>query len=187
MGFLHRLFGAGDAGGVQSGPASPSADPGEVAFSDEFDVPHELPDMQWAAESRAKAQVLASRLVGSPENFGEAAKVRYEHQGFGVAAVLYGKAVDSLHTQYLVLNMQYRQPGPADTWIVDGFTTAVGASLSMHSAAGLDEEVREATHRLRTIATMCERVGAPSFLYRNALDQLASNAPRVKIDDVLGA
>lgn len=187
MGFLDRLLGGVGAGGDGGSREARTVDPGEIACSDEFAVPYGMTDAQWVAESRSKAHALASRFEGSPENHGEAAKVRYGHQGFGVAAVLYGKAIDLLHTQYVVMNMQHRQPGPADTWIVDGFTASVGASLAMHSDAGLDDEVREATHRLRTIASMCERVGASSFLYRNALDQLSSNAPLVKTDDILWA
>lgn len=185
MGFLDRLFGGSAANTDRAEEAPRSADPSEVAFSEMFDVPHDLPDAQWAAESRDRARELAARVERSPENLGEAAKVRYGHQGFGVAAILYGKAIDLLHTQYLVLNMQRRQPGPADAWLIDGFTAAVGASLAMHPDAGLDDEVREGTHRLRTIASMCERVGVPSSMYRNALDQLASNAPRVRTDDLL--
>lgn len=185
MGFLDRLRGGGQE--LERSRRSGTSAPPEVASSPEFDVPHELSGTQWADESRARAQSLASRIEGSPENYGEAAKVSYGRQGFGVATVLYAKALDLLHTQYVVLNMQHRQPGPADTWIVDGFTAAVGASLAMHPDAGLEDEVREGTHRLRTIASMCERIGASSFLYRNALDQLASNAPRVKTDDILGA
>ena len=184
MGFLDRLRGAGQQDD-RSRSSSAAPNPSEVAFSPEFDVPHELPDALWASTSREHAEALAARIQGSPENYGEAAKVRYGYQGFGVAAVLYGKALDLIHTQYVVLNMQHRQPGPADTWIVEGFTAAVGASLSMHPDADLDDEVREGTHRLRTIASMCERVGASSFLYRNALDELASNAPHVRIDDIL--
>jgi hypothetical protein len=137
-------------------------------------------------EDRGRHAADPAELAFSPESYGEAAKVRYGHQNFGAAMVLYGNAIDLIHTQYLVLNMQHRQPSTADTWIVDGFVSAVGASLAMHPDAPVDDEVREATHRLRTIASMCERVGTSSFLDRNALDQLAIDAPRVRTDDILG-
>ena len=166
--------------------AGHAPDAGEIALASELDVPHDLPDEEWMARSRTTATALVARLDGSPEACGEAAKVRYNHQGFGVAIVLYCKALDLMHTQYVVLNMQHRQPSTADTWIVDGFVASVGASLAMHPHAPVDDEVREATHRLRTIASMCERVGASSFLYRNALDQLAIDAPRVRTDDIVG-
>jgi hypothetical protein len=137
------------------------------------------------AESRRSASTLAGQVEPSSEAYGEAAKVCNGQQNFGAAMVLYSKALDLIHTQYLVLNMQHRQPSPADTWIVDGFVAAVGASLAMHPDAPVDDEVREATHRLRTIASMCERIGASSFLYRNALDTLARDAPRVRTNDIL--
>lgn len=40
---------------------------------------------------------VASRWL--TRNYAEAGKARYGRQGFGVAAVLYGKALDLLHTQ----------------------------------------------------------------------------------------
>jgi hypothetical protein len=184
LGFLDRLLGGG--GQSRSGGNARSAhDPAELAISPEFEVDQGLPDAQWIEESRRSANALAGQIEGSPENYGEAAKVRYNHQNFGAAMVLFCKALDLIHTQYLVLNMQHRQPSPADAWIVDGFVAAVGASLAMHPDAPVDDEVREGTHRLLTIASMCERVGASSFLYRNALDRLETNAPHVRTDDIL--
>jgi hypothetical protein len=149
------------------------------------DVEPGLPDVPWLVESRRAAAVIADAVQPSPEGVGEAAKERFGCQQFGAAMVLYGKALDLIHTDYLVLNMQHRQPSTADTWIVDGFVVAVGASVALHPGAPVDDEVREGTHRLRTIAAMCERVGASSFLYRNALDQLEINAPHVRTDDIL--
>jgi hypothetical protein len=180
MGFLDRLRGA-----QPPGPRARSTDPTELAHSSEFDVDHGLPGAQWMGESRRTAEALAARIEGAPEAYAEAAKIRYGHQGFGTAAILYGKAVDLIHTQYLVLDMQHRQPSPADAWIVDGFVAAVGASLAMHPDAPMDDEVREGTHRLRTIYSMCERVGAPSALYANALGTLAIDASQVRVDDIL--
>jgi hypothetical protein len=184
LGFLDRLLGGSGQPG-SGGSARSAPDPAEVAFSPEFEVDHGVPDVHWIEDSRRSANALAGEIEGSAESYGEAAKVRYNRQDFGAAMVLFCKALDLIHTQYLVLNMQHRQPSPADAWIVDGFVAAVGASLAMHPDAPIDEEVREGTHRLLTIASMCERVGASSFLYRNALDQLETKAPHVRTDDIL--
>lgn len=183
MGLLDRLRAGRQSNG--SGSREMASDWSDIAASPEFDVDQGLPDTPWMSESRRAANALAAQLEASPENYAEAARVRYGHQNFGAAMVLYCKALDLIHTQYVVLNMQHRQPTPADAWIIEGFVSAAGASVAMHADAPVDDEVREATHRLRTIASMCQRVGVSPRLYHSGLDQLAVDTPRVRIDDIL--
>jgi hypothetical protein len=89
-----------------------------------------------------------------------------------------------LHTNYLFMEMKSRQPSPADAWIVDGYLKSLGVSLSMHPEAPVADSVREITHRLRTIASACQRVGIADQLYMNALDTVGRDAAHVNVDDI---
>lgn len=121
-----------------------------------------------------------------PERVAKEAKLAYGTQQFAEAMRTYERAIDLLHTLYLFDNMRQRQPSPADAWIVDGYVNALGAALAMDAATPVEASVRTVTHRLRTIATACDHVGAPSQLYRNALAQMAVDASHVRVDDVFG-
>jgi len=129
---------------------------------------------------------MVQRYYGSPETMAEGGRLCYGYGDFGTALFFFQKSIDMLHTNYLFNQMRSRQPSAADAWIVDGYTSSLGAGLAMHTAAPIDDSVREVTHQLRTIATACEQVGLPSELYRGALRQIAIEAPNVKLDDVLG-
>lgn len=144
-----------------------------------------LPDGPWIQASMRAFKERVGAWYGSPETMADGGNDSYGHQEFGVALFFYAKAIDMLHTAYGFRQMQERQPSPADLSIVDGFSSALGASLSMHPSASVDECVREVTHRLRSIATTCDRVGVPSNLYRAALDTIALYAPHVRVDDIL--
>lgn len=173
MGFFNRKK---SKPSVASGPASVEIDP----------IDNSLPDDEWLARSQARFEQMIKNYYGSCETIGQGGQECYGYGDFGTALFFYQKSIDVLHTNYLVLQMRNRQPSPADAWIVDGYTSSLGASLAMHRAAPVDGSVREVTHRLRTIATACEQVGLPSQLYREALKLMAQYAPHVKLDDVLG-
>ena len=145
-----------------------------------------LPDDEWLARSKTRFEQIVKNYYGSCETIGQGGQERYGYGDFGTALFFYQKSIDVLHTNYLFGQMRSRQPSPADAWIVDGYTSSLGASLAMHPAAPIDESVREVTHRLRTIATACEQVGLPSQLYREALKLMSQYAPHVKLDGVLG-
>ena len=163
---LHLRNGAADAGS----PPAPAAEEADVV---------------WWQEAERCAERQRQQTNGEPESLAELAKEQYNHQGFGCAALLFGRAIDRLHTLYCIDNFQNRQPSPADAWMVDGYSSAIGASHALYPRAPIDGSVREATHRLRTIASACERVGASGQLYLDALASLGINAPDVKIDDIL--
>lgn len=158
-----------------------------VATGPVFDpIDDSLPDDEWLARSKTRFEQIVKNYYGSCETIGQGGQERYGYGDFGTALFFYQKSIDVLHTNYLFGQMRSRQPSPADAWIVDGYTSSLGASLAMHPAAPIDESVREVTHRLRTIATACEQVGLPSQLYREALKLMSQYAPHVKLDGVLG-
>ncbi len=159
-----------------TGPASKEIDP----------IDNSLPDDEWLAQSKARFDRMIKNYYGSCETIGEGGQECYGYGDFGTALFFYQKSIDVLHTNYTFLQMRNRRPSLADAWIVNGYTSSLGASLEMHPAAPVDESVREVTHRLRTIATACEQVGLLSELYREALKLMAQYAPHVKLDDVLG-
>jgi len=147
-------------------------------------VDPQLPDdAWWQASCRAFSEQVDAHY-GSPETMRDGGKERYGVQDFGTAMLLFAKAIDMLHTAYGFNHMDSRQPSPADVSIIDGFVASLGASLSTHPDAAIEECAREVTHCLRSIATECDRVGAPSSLYRGALEQMEHLAPRVPVDDV---
>ncbi len=154
--------------------------------SDADPIDNRLPDDEWLARSEARYREMVQHRWGSCETVAQGGVDRYGHGDFGAALFFFQKSIDMLHSQYLFGQMRSRQPSPADAWIVDGYTSALGASLQLHPAAPVDVSVREVTHRLRTIATECERMGLPAQLYRGALALMAVYAPHVKLDDVLG-
>lgn len=146
-----------------------------------------LPDDEWLAQSKARFDQMIKNYYGSCETIGQGGRERYDYGDFGTALFFYQKSIDVLHSNYLFGQMRNRQPSPTDdAWIMNGYTSSLGASLAMHPVAPVDESVREVTHRLRTIATACEQVGLPSQLYREALKLMSQYAPHVRLDDVLG-
>lgn len=177
MGFFRRLFDRTASGSsAQNGSAPTELEP----------IDNSLPDDEWLACSEARYQTMVQRYYGSPETMAEGGKPCYGFGDFGTALFFFQKSIDMLHTNYLFNQMCSRSPSAADAWIVDGYTSSLGVSLAMHMAALIDDSVREVTHRLRAIATTCERAGMPSEVYRGALRQMAIEAPNVKLDDVLG-
>lgn len=180
MGFLARLLNR------TMGEPATRATRSTPVFDELEPIANSLQDGEWLAHSEARYKEMVQHRWGSCETVGEGGRERYGHGDFGTALFFYQKSIDMLHTNYLFNQMRSRQPSAADAWIVDGYTSALGASLAKHPAAPVDSSVREASLRLRTIASACERVGLPSQLYRDALDQIAIYAPHVKLDDVLG-
>jgi hypothetical protein len=159
---------------TNSAPAFPPVDPVDDA----------LPDDQWLAKSEGRYNRLVENCWGSCETVGRGGQDRLEHRDFGTALFFFQKSIDMLHTNYIFADMKSRRPSAADAWIVDGYTSALAASLSQHPNAPVRDSVREVTHRLRTITSTCERVGLPPNLYREGLAQIALSAPAVNVDDI---
>lgn len=144
-----------------------------------------LPDAEWFAVSQRTYDATWRKHAGSPETFAVAGRDHYGNQNFAVAMLFFGKSIDLLHTLYTFSNMATRQPSAVDLGITSGFTTSLGASVALHPAAPVAEQVRETTHRLRTISSACRRVGTPADPYLNALQDIAIACPFVNVDDIL--
>jgi hypothetical protein len=119
-----------------------------------------------------------------PEKTGSLAREAYGRADFAAAFGLYVKAIDQLHDFYVYEQFRNRQPSPKDTWIVDGLTASLGAARQQNPDVDVRDEVREATHRLRTISSACENSGANPVLFRRALDQLGEYAPDIDVSDI---
>lgn len=143
-----------------------------------------LPDDEWFTVSEEVYGQTWRDHTGSPESFAEAGSDHYGHQNFGVALLFFRKAIDLMHTLYTG-GMSRRQPSPRDFSTTSQFVSSLGATLALHPAASVDESVREVTHRLRTISSACKRAGLPAELYLNALQEIASASPNVRVDDIL--
>ena len=133
---------------------------------------------------REPAPPVADERPSGPEGWAEPGRELYGSQRFAEAIEPFRKAVDVLHSNYTFLNMERRQPSPADAWIVDGFVNAVGAARAAGQVDDVREVVREVTHRLRAIATATQRVGGSSQLYLEALARLGSDHPDVDVSDI---
>jgi hypothetical protein len=131
-----------------------------------------LPDGAWFAESERLFKSRIGGFYGSPDTMAEGGREYYGFGDFGTAMLFYAKSIDMLHTAYGFSRMQDRQPSPADASIVDGFVSALGASLSTHPKAPVGSALLEVEARLHDIAGECERLGLPSGLYRNAQAEL---------------
>lgn len=135
-----------------------------------------LPDAEWFSASTRLFESTVGQHYGSPDTMAAPGKEHYNNQNFGVAMLFFGKAIDMLQTAYCYSEMQQRQPSPADAWIINGYVSAIGASLSMHAQAAVGESARYTANMLKSIADACDRVGAPSTLYRDAGDAITWEA-----------
>ena len=148
-------------------------------------VDNSLPDGQWLAASKDLFDQDIEPFYGSPETMARGGEEHYTHGNYGTAMFFFAKSIDMLHTAYGFSQMTRCRPSPADLAIVEGFTVALVLSLRAHPEAPVADCVREIAHRLRSIATECDRLGLPSDLYRSGLESMAQTAPHVPVDDVL--
>lgn len=144
-----------------------------------------LPDGPWFAASQQQYRDTVDGFYGSPESMARGGHEALARQDAGTALLFFGKSIDMLHTAYGFQGMSGRRPGSDDDAIVDGFTDALAATMASKPAAPVDEQVRETTHRLRSIAATCDGAGLPGARYRLALERMAASAPGVRTDDIL--
>lgn len=122
--------------------------------------------------------------ANGPEEIARAAENLYGLQRFTDAMGQWERAIDLLHTLYMFENMLRRKPSPADSWIVDGYTSALGATLAVDCSADVTRSVRATTDRLLAISTASRRKGLPASVYRNALVAMLGYAGHVVVDDI---
>lgn len=142
------------------------------------------------ASSRAAAPIVPAAAGGiqfdpqGPEKAGAEGQAAFTSARYLEAFVLYVKAVDRLHDFYVFESFRNRQPSPQDLWIVEGLVASLDAARTAQPGVDVREPVREATHRLRTIASACDRAGANATMYREGLDGLARCASDVDVSDI---
>lgn len=143
-------------------------------------VPHARPqpvtDAQWWSQSKQRYEGCWRQFVGGPDTFADGAQGFYLNAQFGMAALMYQKAIDVLHTIYCINGMAQRRPSAVDMSITDGFLAALGASLDLHPDAPMGDSVVEVSHRLEDIRSTCNRAGLSVDPYRTALKGLAPYA-----------
>lgn len=100
------------------------------------------------------------------------------------ALTLSVKAIDRLHDLYVFEEFRQRQASPSDSFLIDALRDSLSAHRAADRSADVAGEVREVTHRLRTISTTLERHRGDAALYRRGLDDLARLAPDVNVDDI---
>jgi hypothetical protein len=141
-------------------------------------LPEGLTDRQWWADAGQRYEEYWREFLGEPETFQAGAVWFYQSGEFGAAARMYQHAIDLLHTRYCVDGMRRRQPSPADLAIIDGYLNSLGASLSMHPVAPVQDSIAEVAHRLEDIRATCKAAGIQTDLYRQALLKLEPKARR---------
>ncbi len=104
-----------------------------------------------------------------PDELADTAQLRYGSQQFASAAETYAKAVDALHTMYVMSDGKLRRPGPQDAAILDGLRNSIGAALSMDANAPVRELAERSCNYLGQIADFADRNGLDSAPYRRAI------------------
>jgi hypothetical protein len=145
----------------------------------------DVTDIDWWSHAEQQYEECWREFVGSPESFRAGANWLYGNGEFGAAALMFQKAIDLLHTVYCSPSIFFprepaatRQPSSADLPIIDGYSSALGATLALHPDAPVGRSITEVTHRLTDIFFTCKRAGIPAGLYGNALRELEPTARR---------
>jgi hypothetical protein len=119
-----------------------------------------------------------------PEKAGEAGRNAYDRFQWSDAFMLYVKAMDRLHDFYVFEGFRNREPSPKDGWLVDGLISSLGVTRDQDPTFDVRPGVREATHRLRTIASAVEGAGGNPALYRRGLVGLSQYAHDIDVSDM---
>jgi hypothetical protein len=141
-------------------------------------LPKGLTDAQWWTDAGQRYEEYWREFLGEPETFQVGAAWFYQSGEFGAAARMYQHAIDLLHTRYCVEDMRRRHPSPADLAIIDGYLNSLGASLSMHPDAPVQDSIAEVAHRLEDMRQTSKAAGIQADLYRLALRKLEPMARR---------
>jgi len=107
-----------------------------------------------------------------PDELAQSAHIEYGSSNFVAAAELYSKAVDKLHTMYVIGECKYRQPSQSDSSITAGLVSAVGAALAMDSNAPVRSLAEQSIGYLSQIMEMPQARPAAD-LYESAMSGLS--------------
>lgn len=97
------------------------------------------------------------------------AKDLYSQQRFSTSLDAYGEAIDKLHTMYVMGGSRYRTPSADDDTILNGFVSALGASLAVNKSEPITNAVEQACGYLLQIEQMCASEGIDGRRYAVAI------------------
>jgi hypothetical protein len=141
-------------------------------------------DSDWLSAGARRFEDLVEQVARSADAATAAGVARQRASDPAAAMFFYQKAIDLLHTSYVLGEMADRRPSPADQPAIDRYLAMLSLIRDQRPAAPLTASVSEVTLRLRTISTACEDGGHDAARYLSALDRLAAIAPDI---DVTGA
>ena len=120
----------------------------------------------------------AGSAAQPPDEFGEQARLAYGSQQFSEALELYARAIDKLHTMYVMGGCQYRQPSQADEYIVTGFVSALGAAKAISPSADFAGQAEPPIGYLSQIADAASQRGLDPSIYSRAANDASSELRR---------
>ena len=138
-------------------------------------------DDRWLREGEARYQGLVGRHYGSPETIAEGGIQRLQANDRAAALFFFQKAIDLLHTNYVVNEMRQRRPSDNDLPIIGAYLDTLSAIRADRPTTPVAASVQEVTHRLRTISTACQDARIDPSRYLAALAQLGEIAPDVDV------
>lgn len=107
-----------------------------------------------------------------PDELAQRAQIKYGSAEFVAAAELYSKAVDKLHTMYVIGECKHRQPSRADASITEGLVSAVGAALAMDPNAPVRPLAEQSIGYLSQIIEL-PQAKSVFDLYEDAISKLS--------------
>ena len=117
----------------------------------------------------AQSVIVRQQGLQPPDAKAVEAKDLYGHQSFAASLEKYNEAIDKLHTMYVIGGNRYRTPSSDDDPILNGFVSALGASLAMNSREPIDQAVAQACGYLRQIEELCIASGIDGRRYAVAI------------------
>lgn len=106
-----------------------------------------------------------------PDELERKARAEYGHQQFSAALSTYVEAIDKIHTMCVCASppSRIRVPGPGDQAILDGYNSALGATLATDPGANVSSQVEQSVGYLRQIAG---EAGPEAGRYLRAIDEI---------------
>ncbi len=144
-----------------------------------------LADEAWWRQSHERYESIRPLFIpGTVESYCQGGDIRLSLGDHGAAIYFYRRSIDHMHTEYLFSQMRDRTPNPNDRQPIDGYLRTLNKVREIRPEAPISEQVREVTHRLRTMATAAERRGYPAEVYHEGLQQLGQIAPDIDVSDI---
>jgi hypothetical protein len=177
---LHKRDGgvrAGGSGSTSRGSTQPIVPPSPKVRSSD--------DIWWGEASERYELKRQSYKDTSPEHMTKVGKECLQLDDPGAALFFFRRAIDQMHTAYLFGEMKARRPSAADAEAITLYVSTLASVRAMHEDAPVTEQVREVTHRLRTISTAAKERRLHDETYRTGLGQLAEVTPDIDVSDVV--